>query len=73
MDARDHGLPGSVETAGSTARGGSLVRELARTSAAPLREGNRLALLKNGPTTYDYWLAAIARARRAGHLPPLTG
>jgi cardiolipin synthase A/B len=43
-------------------------RALARTSDAPLREGNRLELLKNGPHTYDDWLAAIARARRWVHL-----
>jgi len=68
MDASDHGLPGSAETTGSTAPGGRLDRALARASDAPLREGNRLALLKNGPTTYDDWLAAIARARRWVHL-----
>ena len=45
-----------------------LDRALARTSDAPLREGNRLELLKNGPHTYDDWLAAIARARRWVHL-----
>jgi cardiolipin synthase A/B len=43
-------------------------RGLARTSDAPLREGNRLELLENGPHTYDDWLAAIARARRWVHL-----
>jgi cardiolipin synthase len=41
---------------------------LARTSDAPLREGNRLELLKNGPHTYDDWVAAIASARRWVHL-----
>jgi len=49
-------------------RGGSLDRALARTSDAPLREGNKLALLKNGPNTYDDWLAAISRAKRWIHL-----
>src|SRR3712207_4062798 len=68
MDASDHGSPGSAETTRSTAPGGRLDRALARTSDAPLREGNRLALLKNGPTTYDGWLAAIASARRWVHL-----
>src|ERR687897_3551765 len=43
-------------------------RPLARASDAPLREGNRLELLKDGPSTYDDWLAAIARARRWVHL-----
>ena len=41
---------------------------LGRVSDAPLREGNRIALLKNGPDTYDDWLAAIARAERWIHL-----
>src|ERR671921_2185707 len=41
---------------------------LARTSDAPLREGNSLALLENGPDTYNDWLAAIGRARRWVHL-----
>src|SRR5215208_1927033 len=43
-------------------------RALARTSDAPLREGNRLELLKNGPDTYEDWLAAIGRARHWVHL-----
>jgi cardiolipin synthase len=41
---------------------------LDRVSDAPLRQGNRIALLKNGPDTYDDWLAAIARAERWIHL-----
>jgi len=41
---------------------------LGRVSDAPLRGSNRLALLKNGPDTYDDWLAAIARAQRWIHL-----
>jgi cardiolipin synthase len=41
---------------------------LGRVSDAPLRDGNRIALLKNGPDTYDDWLAAIARAQRWVHL-----
>ena len=52
----------------AASRGPRLDRALARTSDAPLREGNRLELLKNGPNTYDDWLAAIARARRWVHL-----
>jgi cardiolipin synthase len=66
MDASDHGLPGSAET--DAPRGARVDRALARTSDAPLREGNRLELLKNGPHTYDDWLATIARARRWVHL-----
>ncbi|HEU4492639.1 MAG TPA: phospholipase D-like domain-containing protein [Rubrobacteraceae bacterium] len=69
MDARDHGLPGSADRAGLAPRSGErLDRALARTSDAPIREKNRLELLKNGPHTYDDWLAAIARARRWVHL-----
>jgi len=33
-----------------------------------LREGNGLELLKNGPDTYEDWLAAIGRARHWVHL-----
>jgi cardiolipin synthase A/B len=47
---------------------GRLDRALARASDAPLREGNHLELLRNGPDTYDDWLAAIAGARRWVHL-----
>ena len=49
-------------------RGARLERALARTSDAPLRPNNRLALLKNGPDTYDDWLDAISRAKRWVHL-----
>jgi cardiolipin synthase A/B len=49
-------------------RGARLEGILGRVSEAPLRDGNRLALLKNGPDTYDDWLAAIARAERWIHL-----
>jgi cardiolipin synthase A/B len=48
--------------------GGRLDKALERTSAAPLRAGNRLDLLQNGPDTYEDWLAAIARAKRWVHL-----
>jgi cardiolipin synthase A/B len=60
LTARTDGTPAS--------RGGRLDRALARTSDAPLTEGNRLALLKNGPDTYDDWFAAISRAERWIHL-----
>ena len=43
-------------------------RALARVSDAALREGNRLCLLKNGPDTYEDWLAVIAGAERWVHL-----
>jgi cardiolipin synthase len=49
-------------------RSAGVERALARTSDAPLREGNRLVLLKNGPDTYEDWLAAIGSARRWVHL-----
>ena len=49
-------------------RGARLEGILGRVSDAPLREGTRLALLKNGPDTYDDWLAAIAGAERWIHL-----
>ena len=52
----------------AASRGARLERVLARTSDAPLREGNRLALLKNGPKTYDDWLQAISQAKRWIHL-----
>jgi cardiolipin synthase len=45
-----------------------LDRVLARASDAPLRKGNKLELLRNGPNTYEDWLAAIAGARRWVHL-----
>ena len=48
--------------------GDRLDRALARASDAPRREGNRLDLLKNGPSTYEDWLAAISRAKRWVHL-----
>jgi cardiolipin synthase A/B len=52
----------------AASRGARLEGILGRVSDAPLREGNRLALLKNGPDTYDDWLAAIAGAKRWVHL-----
>jgi cardiolipin synthase A/B len=66
----DNRNPSLTATTNSTptSRGGRLDRALARTSDAPLREGNKLALLKNGPNTYDDWLAAISRAERWIHL-----
>ena len=41
---------------------------LGRVSDAPLRDGNSIQLLKNGPDTYDDWLTAIGRAERWIHL-----
>lgn len=50
------------------ARDAVIERSISRVSDAPLRERNRLGLLKNGPETYEDWLSAIARARRWVHL-----
>ncbi|HEU4322420.1 MAG TPA: phospholipase D-like domain-containing protein [Roseiflexaceae bacterium] len=47
---------------------GRLNRALTRVSEAPLRAGNQLTLLRNGPDTYDDWLAAIRGAQRWVHL-----
>src|SRR5215203_2065789 len=63
--------PDSSLTAAAKAlvpRGERLDRALARVSDAPLREGNRLRLLKDGPDTYDDWISEISRAERWVHL-----
>ena len=52
----------------AASRGARLEGILGRVSDAPLRDGNQIELLKNGPDTYDHWLAAIARAQRWIHL-----
>lgn len=65
------GNPGSSYTAmvkTPVSRGERLDRALARASDAPLRVGNQLRLLKDGPVTYDDWLAEIAQAKRWVHL-----
>jgi cardiolipin synthase len=49
-------------------RGEPLERALWRASDAPLRTGNRLTLLRNGPKTFDEWLQEIGRAERWIHL-----
>lgn len=46
----------------------SVRRAFKRVSDAPLREGNRLTLLENGPQVYDEWLQEIGRAKRWVHL-----
>jgi cardiolipin synthase len=68
MEAGIHGSTGPSTAPTSAPRGGRLDRALARTSDAPLRRGNRLTLLRDGPDTYDDWIAAIDRARRWVHL-----
>src|ERR671921_350098 len=64
-DNRGSSLTATTET---PSRGGRLDIALARASDAPLREGNRVTLLKDGPNTYDDWIAEIARAERWVHL-----
>ncbi len=49
-------------------RGEPLDRALGRASDAPLRTGNRLTLLRNGPETFDEWLEEIGRAEKWIHL-----
>ena len=51
-----------------TPRGSRLDRAIARAGEAPRRDGNRLTLLKDGPNTYDDWLAEISGAQRWVHL-----
>ena len=63
---RDSSIAATAKT--PVLRGGRLDRALARASNAPLREGNRLQLLKDGPSTYDDWLAEISGAERWVHL-----
>ena len=63
---RDSSLTATTKT--PVPSGGRLDRALARASDSPLREGNQLTLLKDGPNTYDDWLAEIARAKRWVHL-----
>src|SRR5919112_136437 len=63
IEHEEHTIP---EYAAS--RGARLEGILGRVSDAPLRDGNKVALLRNGPDTYDDWLAAIARAQRWIHL-----
>src|SRR5512132_419577 len=52
----------------AASRGTRLEGILGRVSDAPLRDGNQIELLENGPDTYDHWLAAIARSQRWIHL-----
>ncbi|MGH3087003.1 MAG: phospholipase D-like domain-containing protein [Rubrobacteraceae bacterium] len=49
-------------------RNDRLDRALARESGAPLRIGNRLDLLLNGPRTYEEWLKEISAAKKYVHL-----
>ena len=63
---RDSSLTATAKIPAS--RDGRLEIALARASDAPLRGGNRLKLLKNGPDTYDDWLAEIERAAHWVHL-----
>jgi cardiolipin synthase len=49
-------------------RGEALDRALGRASDAPLRAGNRLTLLRNGPETFEEWHEEIGRAEKWIHL-----
>jgi phosphatidylserine/phosphatidylglycerophosphate/cardiolipin synthase-like enzyme len=49
-------------------QGGRFRQAMWRTSNAPLRHGNAIGLLENGPAAYEDWLAAIGSARRWVHL-----
>src|SRR5215203_6137400 len=72
LGCHEAGAPGAIGSVGRPAPGEfrreRLDRALARASDAPLREGNRLELLRNGPDTYEGWLEAIAGAKRWVHL-----
>ncbi len=59
---------GSAGNDPSTPGGPRVERAMARTSDAPLRKGNKLELLENGPATYDDWISAIGRAEKWVHL-----
>jgi cardiolipin synthase len=63
IQRKDHIIPDYAAS-----RGARLEGILGRVSDAPLRDGNRIELLKNGPDTYDDWLRAISRAERWVHL-----
>ena len=63
MDAQ----PGDERGNGQENRG-RFQRALWRTSEAPLRQGNEVGLLKNGPAAFEDWLAAIAGAKAWVHL-----
>jgi hypothetical protein len=45
-------------------QGGRFRRAMWRTSNAPLRHGNEIGLLKNGPAAFEDWLTVIGGARR---------
>src|SRR5919107_541728 len=58
-------------TTQTPSRGGRLDIALARASDAPLRAGNRLRLLKDGPNTYDDRLRGAGVEVRAANPPTL--
>ena len=62
-------MDGFLKTGDTVQEGGEgLERALRRASDAPLRRGNELKLLKNGPATFEDWLEAIGKAERWVHL-----
>jgi cardiolipin synthase A/B len=68
MEAGNRDSSLTVAAKAPVPRGERLDRALARVSDAPLREGNRITLLKDGPNTYDDWISEISRAERWVHL-----
>ena len=65
MTLPDEKSPGS---SGNGSWGEPLDRALGRASDAPLRTGNRLTLLRNGPEAFDEWLEEIEGAEKWVHL-----
>ena len=64
MDSGDRtASPYPMPNDAPTSRGGRLDKAPVHASDAPLREGNRLTLLKAELNTYDDRLAAISRAK----------
>lgn len=65
MTGPDETTPSST---GNDSRVERLDRALGRAGDAPIRPGNRLTLLENGPETFDEWLGEIGRAEKWIHL-----
>ena len=58
----------SAGTSAGARRDGPMGVALTRVGGTPLREGNRLEILRNGPETYGEWLEQIGKAERWVHL-----
>ena len=59
---------GAADAPTLSREGERIDRALARAGGATLRRDNELTLLRDGPATYDDWLAAIGQAERWVHL-----